>query len=50
MPSPLPTASIPVLEHVDWGPRPRNLAWVPRLCEYDARCAAAGQGLVFHSV
>ena len=42
------TASVPSLAYVNWGLRPRDVAWARRFCEDDARSRAAGEDLTFH--
>ena len=42
------SASMPSLGFVNWGLRPRDVAWARRFCEDDARSRAAGQDLTFH--
>ena len=41
-------ASMPSLAYVNWGLRPRDLAWARRFCDDDARSRAAGEDLAFH--
>jgi RimJ/RimL family protein N-acetyltransferase len=41
-------ASMPSLAFVNWGLRPRDVAWARRFCEDDARSRAAGEDLAFH--
>ena len=41
-------ATMPSLGFVNWGLRPRDVAWARRFCEDDARSRAAGQDLTFH--
>jgi RimJ/RimL family protein N-acetyltransferase len=41
-------ASMPSLAYVNWGLRPRDIAWARRFCEDDARSRAAGEDLAFH--
>lgn len=41
-------AAMPSLGFVNWGLRPRDVAWARRFCEDDARSRAAGEDLSFH--
>ena len=41
-------AAMPGLGFVNWGLRPRDVAWARRFCEDDARSRAAGEDLSFH--
>ncbi len=41
-------ANMPSLGFVNWGLRPRDVAWARRFCEDDARSRAAGEDLTFH--
>lgn len=41
-------ASMASLTYVNWGLRPRDVAWARRFCEDDARSRAAGEDLAFH--
>ncbi len=43
-------ASMPLLNHVTWGLRPRDVDWALRFCADDARSVAAGEDLVFHVI
>jgi RimJ/RimL family protein N-acetyltransferase len=42
-------ATMPVLTYVEWGLRPRSLAWARGFCERDALSVAAGDDLAFHA-
>ena len=41
-------ASAPSLAYVNWGLRPRDVAWARRFCDDDARSRVAGEDLAFH--